>query len=276
MARRRRYGSLGTTSLPPGSASLPTMLPRPAGLPAGPMPVAPMQASSQPVRAASPMSPPPPDGERWWKRRKFGAPVWLWGALGVTLAIAILRRKDLAMFKDMIFKPAFKTNYKVGRSAPVDTIVIHATEGAFGGAVQWFAMDHKDPTLKGGPYGVSSAHYTIAKDGRIAQSVKTEDTAYHANDLKVNNRSIGIELEGFPSKDGGVYPPAQMNTLVALVQKLLVAYPTIPRVRGIPGFIGHMEIPAGAKAGKKDPGPGFDWAGFMARIGGNNTPVNIA
>lgn len=46
---------------------------------------------------------------------------------------------------------------------------------------------------------ILSAHYIIGQDGRIAQLVSEDDTAYHAGRFAVNLRSIGIEHEAGPA-----------------------------------------------------------------------------
>ena len=59
----------------------------------------------------------------------------------------------------------------------------------FEGAIRRF----KDPS------SILSAHYVIGQDGRIAQLVSEDDTAYHAGRYDVNLRSIGIEHEAGPA-----------------------------------------------------------------------------
>ena len=59
----------------------------------------------------------------------------------------------------------------------------------FEGAIRRF----KDPA------SILSAHYVIGADGRIAQLVSEDDTAYHAGVFSVNQRSIGIEHEAGPA-----------------------------------------------------------------------------
>lgn len=59
----------------------------------------------------------------------------------------------------------------------------------FEGAIRRF----KDPS------SILSAHYVIGSDGRIAQLVSEDDTAYHAGVFSVNQRSIGIEHEAGPA-----------------------------------------------------------------------------
>ena len=82
------------------------------------------------------------------------------------------------------------SNHTVGRDGhSVELIVDHWTVVMFEGAIRRF----KDPA------SILSAHYVIGSDGRIAQLVSEDDTAYHAGVFSVNQRSIGIEHEAGPA-----------------------------------------------------------------------------
>jgi N-acetyl-anhydromuramyl-L-alanine amidase AmpD len=86
--------------------------------------------------------------------------------------------------------PVPESNYTVGREGnQVDLIVDHWTVVMFEGAIRRFLN----------PASVLSAHYVIGQDGRIAQLVSEDDTAYHAGVYAVNLRSIGIEHEAGPA-----------------------------------------------------------------------------
>ena len=86
--------------------------------------------------------------------------------------------------------PIPQSNYTVGRDGnAVELIVDHWTVVMFEGAIRRF----KDPA------SILSAHYVIGQDGRIAQLVSEDDTAYHAGRFEVNLRSIGIEHEAGPA-----------------------------------------------------------------------------
>lgn len=91
--------------------------------------------------------------------------------------------------------------------------IIHGTLGNYDGAVDWLYQ----PCSKRNPVTYSSAHYIIAKDGRVTQLVKNEDVAWHAGTVSnptkeaqavlpktilgtyknPNQSFIGIELEWF-------------------------------------------------------------------------------
>jgi N-acetyl-anhydromuramyl-L-alanine amidase AmpD len=86
--------------------------------------------------------------------------------------------------------PVPDSNYDVGRGGnPVSFIVDHWTVVMFESAIRRF-MD---------PRSSVSAHYIIGQDGRIAQLVREEDTAFHAGEYSANQRSIGIEHEAGPA-----------------------------------------------------------------------------
>ena len=86
--------------------------------------------------------------------------------------------------------PVPASNHAAGRGgSSVELIVDHWTVVMFEGAIRRF----KDPT------SILSAHYVIGSDGRIAQLVSEDDTAYHAGVFSMNQRSIGIEHEAGPA-----------------------------------------------------------------------------
>ncbi|HWM36285.1 MAG TPA: N-acetylmuramoyl-L-alanine amidase, partial [Streptomyces sp.] len=70
----------------------------------------------------------------------------------------------------------------------IDRVVIHVTQSDFPTAVKVF----RDPLHQ------SATHYVVrARDGRTVQMVRELDVAYHAGNRSYNERSIGIEHEGF-------------------------------------------------------------------------------
>src|SRR5437870_11756667 len=86
--------------------------------------------------------------------------------------------------------PVPASNYSVGRDGNrVELIVDHWTVVMFEGAIRRFQN----------PASILSAHYVIGSDGRVAQLVSEDDTAYHAGVFAVNQRSIGIEHEAGPA-----------------------------------------------------------------------------
>jgi AmpD protein len=107
-----------------------------------------------------------------------------------------------------------------------------------------------------------SAHAVIRRDGRITQYVPFGMRAWHAGQSQYQGRSgcndfsIGIELEG---ADQTPYADAQYESLAALIQALLAAYPTLAAER----IAGHSDIAPGRKT---DPGPAFDWQRCRSRV----------
>jgi len=97
-----------------------------------------------------------------------------------------------------------------------------------------------------------SAHFLIARDGRLTQFVACADRAWHAGESlfegrpRCNDFSIGIELEG---TDTLAYTDAQYDVLGRLGGALFAAYP-LRAVRG------HNDVSAPRKT---DPGAAFDW-----------------
>jgi N-acetylmuramoyl-L-alanine amidase len=86
--------------------------------------------------------------------------------------------------------PVPSSNYDIGRGGNrVELIVDHWTVVMLEAAVRRFTN----------PASILSAHYIIGRDGRIVQLVSEDDTAFHAGNYSVNQRSIGIEHEAGPA-----------------------------------------------------------------------------
>jgi len=99
-----------------------------------------------------------------------------------------------------------------------------------------------------------SAHYVIARDGKVIHMLNDYLRAWHAGngswgrDTDINSSSIGIELDnnGFEA-----FSDIQINSLLALLTKLKKDY-NIPTQN----IIGHADI---APSRKKDPSALFPW-----------------
>ena len=99
-----------------------------------------------------------------------------------------------------------------------------------------------------------SAHYLVARDGRIYYLVDETKRAWHAGDswwggpIDMNSASIGIELVNDGSEP---YDESQIAVLLELLADIKRRY-------GIPAanFIGHGDIAPGRKV---DPGAAFPW-----------------
>lgn len=156
----------------------------------------------------------------------------------------------------------------------VKYVVIHDTEGGWNASV---ATLQNDPD--------KSVHYIVGEDGKVAQFVTEETTAWHAGNFSYNQRSVGIEHVGYATKP---FPEAEYAASAKLVDYLLTKY-NLPRDRE--HVIGHDQIPNGTKISETSPAcstspkqceanvnfggashhtdPGvWEWATFMPRVKG--------
>ena len=131
-----------------------------------------------------------------------------------------------------------------------EAIIIHITEGNFGGALAWLTN----------PKSQVSAHFLTKRDGFIEQLVSCDDTAWHAGIIKnpkwqllkqginPNLYTIGIENEGTINT-----PPTgnQIWALARLVRSLCRKY-------NIPCDKNHVIPHNWLRADKTCPGPYFD------------------
>lgn len=135
--------------------------------------------------------------------------------------------------------------------------MLHSTEGNLSATTAWFQNSFS---------GVS-AHYIVAKDGRIVNMVLDQDIAYHTRgDIgmlptwmtdgpnryycsRPNARTIGIENEMLP--EDNVLTDAQYESLAWLLRKLCSTY-SIPYTRQF--VISHASI----QRDRSDP-RNFDW-----------------
>lgn len=121
----------------------------------------------------------------------------------------------------------------------IDCVVVHATCAPLWSTVHWFMS----------PGSRVSAHYIIAKDGRVVQMVPVRLRAWHAGYSRlgsrwdVNDFSVGIELV---NRDDGrdPYTLAQVRSLVTLLADLSDAY-GIPLNRIVPHSL--VALPPGRK-----------------------------
>jgi hypothetical protein len=139
----------------------------------------------------------------------------------------------------------------------IRSIVIHVTEGAFWGTVQWLQN----------PRAHASSHFIVARSGKIIQLVHVSDIAWHAGNWKTNVGSVGIEHEGFTYGPGG-FTVAQYESSARLTAWLARrALMPIDREH----IIGHAEVPAprggmGGSGHHTDPGPHWNWPRYMALV----------
>jgi N-acetyl-anhydromuramyl-L-alanine amidase AmpD len=131
----------------------------------------------------------------------------------------------------------------------VDRVIIHVTQGGYASAVKVF----QDPA-----HG-AAAHYIVRKDGRVTQLIRELDVAFHAGNREYNERSVGIEHEGFVEKPED-FTDAMYAASARLTARICARY-------GIPvdreHIIGHVEVPG---TDHTDPGKGWDWEKYMRLV----------
>ncbi|MER6244978.1 N-acetylmuramoyl-L-alanine amidase [Streptomyces griseorubiginosus] len=131
----------------------------------------------------------------------------------------------------------------------IDMVVVHVTQGSFASAVKAF----QDPG-----HG-AAAHYIVGKDGRITQMIRELDVAYHAGNRSYNERSVGIEHEGFVDRPED-FTDAMYTASARLTAGICARY-------GIPvdreHIIGHVEVPG---TDHTDPGRHWDWDRYMKLV----------
>lgn len=152
-----------------------------------------------------------------------------------------------------LWVPADPNNYTTGRTAKIDKVIIHVTQGSYAGSISWF----QDPVSE------VSAHYVVrSSDGQITQMVRDADTAYHAR--SANASALGIEHEGFID-DPTWFTDAMYRSSAALTASLCDKY-GVPKDRT--HIIGHSEAPGNDHT---DPGPYWDWNRYMELVKGTGT-----
>jgi hypothetical protein len=127
-------------------------------------------------------------------------------------------------------------------------IIIHTIEGSILSAVRWF----KNPKSR------VSSHYIVGFGGETVQMVRDEDIAWHAGVRLYNVEGIGIEHEGYAAKN--LWTKRQYMASAHIAAWLCRKY-------GIPvdrrHLLAHSEIAPGRKS---DPGPHFDWDGYLKLV----------
>jgi hypothetical protein len=148
---------------------------------------------------------------------------------------------------------AHPNNYSAGRSAAINLVVIHVTQGSYAGTVSWFQN----------PSSGVSAHYVVrSSDGEITQMVRDGDTAYHAR--SANSRALGIEHEGFV--DNPSWFTDSMYRSSAALTKWLCERHGLPKTRQF--IVGHNQVPGNDHT---DPGPHWNWDYYMSLVNSGGT-----
>ncbi|MGW4229148.1 N-acetylmuramoyl-L-alanine amidase [Streptomyces sp. NPDC004980] len=131
----------------------------------------------------------------------------------------------------------------------VDRVIVHVTQGSFASAVKVF----QDPAHQ------AATHYIVGQNGRVTQMIRELDVAYHAGNRSYNERSIGIEHEGFVDRPQDFTP--EMYEASARLTAAICARYGIPVDRD--HIIGHVEVPG---ADHTDPGPHWNWPRYINLI----------
>ena len=167
-------------------------------------------------------------------------------------------------YPEAIWRPASSKNYSDRPpTMEIDCVVLHATAGGLAGTLAWF----------GNPNSGVSAHYVVAKNGKVFQMVEERRKAHHAGASEFQDRenfnrfSVGIEIVNL--NDGqDPYPPDQFEAMVNLVDYLVEKY-DIHRQ----WIVTHADI---STVGKTDP-RGFPVHELIMRVydPATNLPENV-
>jgi N-acetyl-anhydromuramyl-L-alanine amidase AmpD len=178
---------------------------------------------------------------------------------------------------------AFRGNYGSRVNTPIDTVVVHTTEGSLASAVSWFAQDHSIfRGIDGKPMAPSSAHYVVGKDGLVVQSVAEGDCAFACGNLATNRRSISVECEG-RCADPTMWTESLLEALAELCAGIARRHGVpVLRTSAGPGFCGHSDVPdpyhpgqRGGAGHHQDPGPHFPWVAFLDRLDAALAPAAV-
>lgn len=131
----------------------------------------------------------------------------------------------------------------------IDRVVIHVTQGSYRSAVKVF----QDPAH------AAAAHYIVRKDGHITQMIRELDVAFHAGNREYNERSVGIEHEGFVEQASS-FTDAMYAASARLTAAICGRY-DIPVDRT--HIIGHVEVPG---TDHTDPGRYWDWDRYIRLV----------
>jgi N-acetyl-anhydromuramyl-L-alanine amidase AmpD len=132
----------------------------------------------------------------------------------------------------------------------IDMVVVHVTQGSLDSAVKAF----RDPGHQ------AATHYIVGRDGRVTQMIRELDVAFHAGNRAYNERSVGIEHEGFVDRPQD-FTDAMYEASARLTARICARY-GIPVDRA--HVIGHVEVPG---TDHTDPGPHWDWDRYMRLVG---------
>ncbi|MFI7278385.1 N-acetylmuramoyl-L-alanine amidase [Streptomyces sp. NPDC049879] len=175
--------------------------------------------------------------DAWWR---YGAP-------------AVPRDEGEVDHEGAEWVPASSANYRRAsrpRDYTVDRVVIHMPEATYDITLRVF---------QDSSHG-AAAHYVVRSgDGHVAQMVRELDVAYQAGNREFNERSVGIEHEGW-ADDPSYLTDTMYESSARLVAGICARY-------GIPvdrqHIVGHNEVPDVVRI---CPGPHWDWDRYMAMV----------
>ncbi|OIJ95222.1 N-acetylmuramoyl-L-alanine amidase [Streptomyces colonosanans] len=131
----------------------------------------------------------------------------------------------------------------------IDRVVVHVTQGGYRSAVKVF----QDPA-----HG-AAAHYIVRANGQVTQMIRELDVAFHAGNRRFNERSVGIEHEGYVERATS-FTDAMYAASARLTAGICGRY-------GIPvdreHIIGHNKVPG---TDHTDPGPHWDWDRYLRLV----------
>ena len=167
---------------------------------------------------------------------------------------------DVAEF---IASPNFDEREQCGEPEVVIIHCISLPPGEYGqGAIHRFFQNklsaNEHPYYQSMAHLTVSSHFLIERSGKLVQFVDCNKRAWHAGESvclskpKVNDFSIGIELEGLDTDPDG-FTEYQYLALNQLISALRTSYPSIKADH----LFAHSDIAPGRKP---DPGPFFDWS----------------
>ncbi|WP_327326232.1 N-acetylmuramoyl-L-alanine amidase [Streptomyces sp. NBC_01210] len=174
--------------------------------------------------------------------------IW-WRVPGITRA----RKEGAIDYAGAEWTAASRANWRLADRPDdysIDRVVIHVVQGSYPSALRAF----KDPGHK------AATHYVVRKDGHVAQMIRELDVAFHSGNRSYNERSVGIEHEGFVDRPAD-FTDAMYRSSAKLTAGICGRY-------GIPvdreHIIGHVEVPG---TDHTDPGPHWDWDRYIRLVG---------
>lgn len=163
-------------------------------------------------------------------------------------------------------------NYTPANRTAIDLVVIHDMEyPERAGAAAWCADFFAGPNAP-----KASAHYCVDAE-MIVQCVQEKDVAWHAPGG--NAKGIGIEHAGYARQTADewldAYSVASLQLSAELTAQICNRYgipvtrPSVEELKaGARGIVGHIDCTNAFSGGKghTDPGEGFPWDWYLARV----------